>query len=87
MAAMEDIDVELSPLARSQDERKETIPYSIVAHGSYHQIASFINRLERFKRYLKVSDLNVGPAKDGVITAKFTLNTYRFLQDAKESTS
>jgi type IV pilus assembly protein PilO len=81
MAADEDIDVELSPLARSQDENKETIPYKIVAHGSFHQVASFINRLERFKRYLKVSDLAIGPAEDGVTTARFTLNTYRFIQD------
>ena len=80
MAAEEDIDVELSPLARDRDERKEIIPYRIVARGSFHQIASFINRLERFKRYLKISNLEVGPTKNGVTTAEFTLNTYRFLK-------
>ena len=87
MAAEENIEVELSPLARSQDERKETIPYNIVAHGSFHQIAGFINRLERFKRYLKVSDLSVGPSEDGVTTARFTLNTYRFIQESKDDAS
>ena len=87
MAAEESIDVELSPLARSQDGRKETIPYSIVAHGNYHQIAGFVNRLERFKRYLKVSDLTVGPSKEGITTAHFTLNTYRFLQETKDGVS
>ena len=80
MAAQEDIDVELSPMPRDQDDKKETIPYRIVAHGSYHQVASFINRLERFKRYLKISNLDIGPSKDGVTTASFTLNTYRFLK-------
>lgn len=80
MAAEEDIDVELTALPRSVDERKETIPYGIVARGNFHQIASFINRLERFKRYLKISDLSIGPSKKGRTTAKFTLNTYRFLQ-------
>jgi type IV pilus assembly protein PilO len=79
MAAEEAIDVELSPLARSQDSHKETIPYSIVARGSFHQVASFVNRLERFKRYLKISDLEIGPADEGVTEARFTLNTYRFL--------
>jgi Tfp pilus assembly protein PilO len=87
MAAEENIEVELSPLARSQDGRKETIPYSIVAHGDYHEIAGFVNRLERFKRYLKISDLNVGPSKDGITTARFTLNTYRFLQESKDGVS
>lgn len=80
MAAEDDLDVELSPLTRSKDTRKETIPYSIVARGGYHQVVSFINRLERFKRYLKISDLNIGPSVQGVTTARFTLNTYRFLQ-------
>lgn len=79
MAAEEDIDVELSPMPRDQDERKETIPYRIVAHGNFHQVSSFINRLERFKRYLKISNLDV-EAKEGVTSASFTLNTYRFLQ-------
>jgi len=83
MANEESIDVELSPMARSEDGRKETIPYSIAAHGSFHQVASFINRLERFKRYLKVSDLTIGPTEKGVTTARFTLNTYRFIQDSK----
>ncbi len=87
MAAEEDIDVELSPMARSQDDRKETIPYKIAAHGSFHQVAGFINRLERFKRYLKVSDLSIGPAEDGVTTARFTLNTYRFIQESKDDVS
>lgn len=87
MAAEENIEVELSPMARSQDDRKETIPYKIVAHGSFHQVASFINRLERFKRYLKVSDLSIGPAEEGVTTARFTLNTYRFIHDSKDGVS
>lgn len=87
MASEEDIDVELSPLSRSKDMRKETIPYSIVARGDYHQVVSFINRLERFKRYLKISDLNIGQSVQGVTTARFTLNTYRFLQAKAEEVS
>lgn len=87
MAAEEEIDVELSPLGRSRDTHKETIPYSIVARGSYHQVASFINRLERFKRYLKISDLSVGESVQGVTTARFTLNTYRFLHTTTEAVS
>lgn len=80
MAAEEDLDVELSPLSRTKDQRKETIPYKIVARGGFHQIASFINRLERFKRYLKISNLDIGASENGISTARFTLNTYRFIQ-------
>lgn len=69
----------LKPEAPIRDERKETIPYSITTYGTYHQTASFINRLERFERYLKVSNLKIEEEKDGVSKATFTLSTYRFL--------
>lgn len=87
MAAEEDLDVELSPLSRNKDERKETIPYKIVARGGFHQIASFINRLERFKRYLKISNLDIGASEEGISTAKFTLNTYRFIQQSPDKST
>ena len=82
MADEEDISVEFASLPRDRDERKETIPYKIVARGSFHQIAGFVNRLERFKRFLKISNLNVGPAVDGITRADFTLNTYRFIHSS-----
>jgi type IV pilus assembly protein PilO len=72
--------VELSQLPRVTDAHKETIPYSVVARGNFHQIASFINRLERFQRYLKVSELNIGKEEGGVAEAQFTLSTFRFIQ-------
>lgn len=87
MAALANVDVELSPMTRNRDTRKETIPYSIVARGSFHQVTEFINRLERFKRYLKISNLSFSPEKEGVTTSKFTLNTYRFIKVELEGTS
>jgi Tfp pilus assembly protein PilO len=75
--------VELSQLPRVTDARKETIPYTVVARGNFHQIVSFINRLERFQRYLKVSDLSFGKQEEGVAEATFTLSTYRILQPSE----
>lgn len=72
--------VELSQLPRITDEKKETIPYNVVAKGNFHQIVSFINRLERFQRYLKISELNIGKEEDGIAQASFTLSTFRFIQ-------
>ena len=72
----------LKPESPIRDERKETIPYSITTNGTFHQTASFINRLERYERYLKVSNLKVEEEKDGVSKATFTLSTYRFLAPA-----
>ena len=87
MAALANVDVELSPMTRNRDTRKETIPYSIVARGSFHQVTEFINRLERFKRYLKISNLSFSPVEEGITTSKFTLNTYRFIKAEQEGTS
>lgn len=69
----------LKPEAPIRDARKETIPYSITTNGTFHQTASFINRLERFERYLKVSGLKIEEEKENVSKATFTLSTYRFL--------
>lgn len=80
LASAEDVKIATSPLRRNIQGMKETIPYKIEATGSYHQVARFINRLERFRRYLKITDLEMTPNVDGVTTFKFTLNTYRFLQ-------
>ncbi len=69
----------LKPEAPQRDETKETIPYSVDTFGNFHQTASFINRLERFERYLKISDLKIEEEDAGVSKASFTLSTFRFL--------
>ena len=79
--------VQLSQLPRITDARKETSPYSVKAWGSFHQIVSFINRLERFQRYLKVSDLKISAEEEGVAEASFTLSTFRFIQPEEGGTS
>ena len=79
--------VELSQIQRVTDARKETIPYSVVARGNFSQIVGFINRLERFQRYLKVSDLNVGKEEEGVAEATFTLSTYRFIEPSEAAST
>ncbi|HOE67104.1 MAG TPA: type 4a pilus biogenesis protein PilO [Candidatus Hydrogenedentes bacterium] len=79
MANQVGLAVELQTKKRSKDERKETIPYGIVARGTFDQIASFVNRIERYERYLAVSDIEIKEEKDGVAEATFTLSTFRFL--------
>lgn len=74
------VDVELAQLSRIRDMRKETIPYNVTAYGDFHQIVNFVNRLERFERYLKISELDISEQLQGVCEAEFTLSTYRFLE-------
>ncbi len=85
MASEEDVSVNFQDLTRNVDMRKETIPYRVVAYGNFHQITNFINRLERFRRYLKITDLNIGPEEKGIATATFTLNTYRFIKSGEDA--
>lgn len=77
---------QLTPLQTLSDANKETIPYQVTARGTFHQIAGFINLLERDKRYLKISELDIGPEEAGVSEAKFTLSTFRFIQTEPETT-
>jgi type IV pilus assembly protein PilO len=79
--------VELSKLAPVGDAKKEVIPYSVKARGTFHQVATFINRLERYQRYLKISELNIGKVENGQATATFRLSTFRFKQPSEETRS
>lgn len=84
MEAGQDIDVEFSPRERVLDARKETIPYTVIARGNFHNVTAFINKLERFKRFLKITDLKVKTTESGNVQAEFTLNTYRFIEQESE---
>lgn len=77
---------QLTPLPTTIDASKEVIPYQVVARGTFHQIVSFINLLERDKRYLKISDLDIGPEKGGICEAKFILSTFRFVEKEEQET-
>ena len=74
------LSVELTQLPTKTDANKETIPYEIVARGDFHEIVQFINLLERDKRYLKVSNLDIGEEIAGISEANFQLSTFRFIQ-------
>ena len=72
--------IQLEPLDKTEDSRKLTIRYKVTASGSFHDIMTFVNQLERDDRYLKISDLDIGPEELFVSKATFTLSTYRFIQ-------
>lgn len=72
--------VELSQLRSTTDTKKETIPYQVKAFGNFHQILEFINQLERYDRYLKISELDIEEEQSGVSEASFVLSTFRFIK-------
>lgn len=69
------------PTRKAPNSDMEVIPYKAVTDGQFHQIATFINMLERDERYLKVSDLDVDEEKEGVSQATFVLSTFRFVNE------
>ncbi|HOV33700.1 MAG TPA: type 4a pilus biogenesis protein PilO [Candidatus Hydrogenedens sp.] len=77
---------QLTPLPSIIDLSKEVIPYQVVTKGSFHQILAFINLLEKDQRYLKISDLDIGPEKAGICEAKFVLSTFRFIEQEETET-
>ena len=56
------------------------IPYSVAVSGNYHQIARFINQLERDDRFFKITDLYIQEQEDGASPASFTVTTYQFVK-------
>lgn len=79
------LSVELAQLPTKTDPNKETIPYEIIARGGFHDVVQFINLLERDRRYLKVSNLDIGEEVAGISEASFHLSTFRFIQADNES--
>jgi Tfp pilus assembly protein PilO len=85
LATQAGVAFEVQPKPPVKDDRKETIPYAITTYGDFHQMVDFVNRLERYKRYLKVSDLRIEEQKQGVSKGTFTLSTYRFIQQQEQA--
>lgn len=70
----------LTPLTAIRDANKETIPYQITTYGTFHQTVSFINSLERFERYFKISGIEFKEDKQGIQETTFELKTFRFIE-------
>ncbi|HOK90268.1 MAG TPA: type 4a pilus biogenesis protein PilO [Candidatus Hydrogenedentes bacterium] len=77
--------VQLSTLPTKVDRKIEVIPYKVTAMGQFHPIVTFMNMLERDKRYFKLGDIDIGEEKEGVSTATFTLSTFRFIAESSQS--
>jgi len=81
------VSFKIEPQPSQRGARKETIPYKITVEGDFHQIANYINSLERFERYVKISDLTIGEQKGFVSVATFTVSTYRIIESTPQPTA
>jgi len=60
----------------------QEIPIGITAQSGYHQLGSFINRLENGQRYMQVSNIKVNPGEpdSGRHKVEFVVCAYTFQQ-------
>ena len=74
-------------LIKKLDETKKAprveIPYEFEVSGSYHELASFINKLEMGERFVKISEMHIEEQERGASNASFRLTTYLFVEEEK----
>lgn len=59
------------------------LPISIRVSGRYHDIGSFTADVANLSRIVTLHNLNIVPAKDGVLAMDATARTYRYLDAAE----
>lgn len=80
MARELNVRVDVATLPRNESGNKITHPFAVTAYGGFHNITGFINELERYDRYLKITDIAMDEMDAGIIEAQFTLNAYQFVE-------
>lgn len=82
--AARDANVVVELIKKLEEVRKPprvAIPYDFEVSGSYHELATFINKLETGERFVKISDVHVEEQERGVSKASFGLTTYLFVEE------
>jgi type IV pilus assembly protein PilO len=59
------------------------LPIAIRVSGRYHDIGSFTADVANLSRIVTLHNLNIVPAKDGVLAMDATVRTYRYLDSAE----
>ncbi len=66
-------------------------PIAIQLEGTYHNLATFFERVSRFSRIINIEDLRVaaltGPESDHTITASFRAKTFVYKEDEEVETA
>ena len=81
--AARDANVVVELIKKLEEKRKPPrveIPYEFEVSGSYHELATFINKLETGARFVKISDVHIEEQERGVSKASFGLTTFLFVE-------
>ena len=69
------------PAAETVSEFYAETPISVKVTGGYHDIAAFVSDVSKLSRIVTLHDINMSPAKDGVMNMDAVVKTYRYLDD------
>lgn len=69
------------PSAETVSEFYAETPISVKVTGGYHDIAAFVSDVSKLSRIVTLHDINMSPAKDGVMNMEAVVRTYRYLDD------
>ena len=69
------------PAAETVSEFYAETPISVKVTGGYHDIAAFVSDVSKLSRIVTLHDINMSPAKDGVMNMDAVVRTYRYLDD------
>ena len=69
------------PMGEKQRQVYAEIPVSIKVTGSYHEVATFFDKVSRLPRLVNIDDINLSAPKTGnKLDITFTALTYRFVE-------
>jgi type IV pilus assembly protein PilO len=57
------------------------LPIQLKLTGSYHDLGAFAGDIAKLSRIVTLNDINLVPAKDGVMTLDVTAKTFRYLDE------
>jgi type IV pilus assembly protein PilO len=81
--------IRFTPRAEVNREFYSELPIPIEIRGSYHNLASFFDRLSKFDRLFNVDNFTIkalpNQTEDVTISANFTAKTYMFLEEGAAS--
>jgi len=69
------------PGGESRRDFYAELPIQLKLTGTYHDLGAFAGDIAKLSRIVTLNDVNLVPAKDGVMTLDVTAKTFRYLDD------
>jgi type IV pilus assembly protein PilO len=69
------------PGSESRKEFYAELPILLKLTGTYHDLGAFAGDIAKLPRIVTLNDINLVPAKDGIMTLDVTAKTFRYLDE------